>query len=154
MLNQLPHLPGSSSSDPSSSSDGSSGGSSSSSSGGAVLELSEQAVLYLSHVFDIYDSTRSGVLSPMDLEHMFNRAPVPVYQVGGVWWSVGWVGVGGWRRVGWEGVGGWVEVGGDGWVEVGEWVGGGGWVGGWVEAWVGRVPGRDPGLSREGSELE
>jgi hypothetical protein len=46
-----------------------------------VLELSEQAVLYLSHVFDIYDSTRSGVLSPMDLEHMFNRAPVPIYQV-------------------------------------------------------------------------
>lgn len=76
VLNQLPHLPGSSS-DPSSSSDGSSG-----SSGGAVLELSEQAVLYLSHVFDIYDSTRSGVLSPMDLEHMFNRAPVPIYQVG------------------------------------------------------------------------
>lgn len=74
VLNQLPYLPGSSS-DPSSS-DGSS-------SGGAVLELSEQAVLYLSHVFDIYDSTRSGVLSPMDLEHMFNRAPVPVYQVGG-----------------------------------------------------------------------
>lgn len=76
VLNQLPHLPGSSSDPSGSSSDGSSG-----SSGGAVLELSEQAVLYLSHVFDIYDSTRSGVLSPMDLEHMFNRAPVPIYQV-------------------------------------------------------------------------
>jgi hypothetical protein len=32
-------------------------------------------------VFVICDSTRSGVLSPMDLEHMFNRAPVPIYQV-------------------------------------------------------------------------
>jgi hypothetical protein len=79
VLNQLPHLPGSSSSSDPSSSSSSDG--SSSSSGGAVLELSEQAVLYLSHVFDIYDSTRSGVLSPMDLEHMFNRAPVPIYQV-------------------------------------------------------------------------
>lgn len=76
VLNQLPHLPGSSGEH------GSSDGSSGSSSGGCVLELSEQAVLYLSHVFDIYDSTRSGVLSPMDLEHMFNRAPVPIYQVG------------------------------------------------------------------------
>lgn len=81
VLNQLPHLPGNSN-DPSSSSDGSSG-----SSGGAVLELSEQAVLYLSHVFDIYDSTRSGVLSPMDLEHMFNRAPVPIYQVSICCWT-------------------------------------------------------------------
>lgn len=80
VLDRLPRLPGSSGSsgDPSSGSgsDGSSGGG-----GGSVLELSEQAVLYLSHVFDIYDSTRSGVLSPMDLEHMFNRAPVPIYQV-------------------------------------------------------------------------
>jgi hypothetical protein len=85
VLNQLPHLPGSSGDH--GSIDGSSG-----SSGGCVLELSEQAVLYLSHVFDIYDSTRSGVLSPMDLEHMFNRAPVPIYQVcwGGVDWHM-WV---------------------------------------------------------------
>uniref|UniRef100_A0A383VCR8 Mitochondrial Rho GTPase n=1 Tax=Tetradesmus obliquus TaxID=3088 RepID=A0A383VCR8_TETOB len=79
VLDRLPRPPGSSSSsssEPSSSSDGSSSSSSSS-----VLELSEQALLYLGHVFDIYDSSRSGVLSPMDLEHMFNRAPVPIYQV-------------------------------------------------------------------------
>jgi hypothetical protein len=79
VLDRLPRPGGSSSSsDPSSSSDGSSSSSSSSSS---VLELSEQALLYLGHVFDIYDSTRSGVLSPMDMEHMYNRAPVPIYQV-------------------------------------------------------------------------
>jgi hypothetical protein len=77
VLDRLPRPGGSSSSsDPSSSSDGSSSSSSS------VLELSEQALLYLGHVFDIYDSTRSGVLSPMDMEHMYNRAPVPIYQVG------------------------------------------------------------------------
>jgi hypothetical protein len=75
VLDRLPRPGGSSSSsDPSSSSDGSSSSSS-------VLELSEQALLYLGHVFDIYDSTRSGVLSPMDMEHMYNRAPVPIYQV-------------------------------------------------------------------------
>ncbi|KAF6252047.1 EF hand associated-domain-containing protein [Scenedesmus sp. NREL 46B-D3] len=83
VLDRLPRPPGSSSSsssDPSSSSsDGSGGGGSSGSS--SVLELSEQALMYLGHVFDIYDSTRSGVLSPMDMEHMCNRAPVPVYQV-------------------------------------------------------------------------
>lgn len=84
VLDRLPRPPGggsSTSSDPSSSSSSDHSGSSSEASGSSVLELSEQAVLYLSHVFDIYDSTRSGVLSPMDMEHMFNRAPVPVYQV-------------------------------------------------------------------------
>jgi hypothetical protein len=48
----------------------------------AVLELNDTAVSYLSHVFDIYDSEHNGLLSAMDLEHMFNRAPIPIYQVG------------------------------------------------------------------------
>jgi hypothetical protein len=48
-----------------------------------VLELSDKALGYLSHIFDIYDSEHDGVLSAMDLEHMFNRAPIPIYQVGG-----------------------------------------------------------------------
>ncbi|KAI8463172.1 MAG: hypothetical protein J3K34DRAFT_527193 [Monoraphidium minutum] len=46
----------------------------------AVLELSPTALAYLAHAFDVYDSTRTGVLSADDLEHMFNRAPVPIYQ--------------------------------------------------------------------------
>ncbi|GBF89351.1 hypothetical protein Rsub_02229 [Raphidocelis subcapitata] len=46
-----------------------------------VLELSPTALAYLAHTFDVYDSTRAGVLSASDMEHMFNRAPVPIYQL-------------------------------------------------------------------------
>ncbi|KIY92080.1 hypothetical protein MNEG_15883 [Monoraphidium neglectum] len=46
-----------------------------------LLELSPAALAYLAHTFDVYDSSRSGVLSASDIEHMFNRAPVPVYQL-------------------------------------------------------------------------
>jgi hypothetical protein len=45
------------------------------------LELSSLAAAYLGHVFDVYESSRTGVLSPADLEHMFNRAPVPAYKL-------------------------------------------------------------------------
>ena len=46
-----------------------------------MLELNDTGVGYLSHIFDIYDSEHNGLLSAMDLEHMFNRAPIPIYQV-------------------------------------------------------------------------
>ena len=62
------------------SSDGGGGGGGAAGAAGA-LELSRTALSYLSHAFDIYDSGRGGLLSPVDLEHMLNRAPVPVYQV-------------------------------------------------------------------------
>ncbi|KAI8466496.1 MAG: hypothetical protein J3K34DRAFT_460850 [Monoraphidium minutum] len=68
-----------------------------------VLELSAAAQAYLAQVFDVYDSTRSGLLSASDMEHMFNRAPVPVYQLEA--WSRtlvagGGAGVGGLSREG------------------------------------------------------
>lgn len=46
-----------------------------------MLELSPAALSYLQHTFDVYDSSQSGLLSASDMEHMFNRAPVPIYQV-------------------------------------------------------------------------
>lgn len=49
------------------------------------LELSAAALAYLGHAFDVYDSSRAGVLSAGDMEHMFNRAPVPAYQVRAGW---------------------------------------------------------------------
>jgi hypothetical protein len=82
VLDRLPFLPSVSGNDVSSSSSSTTGaGETTAAAGSSVLELSDQALMYLSHVFDIYDSSRSGVLSATDLEHMFNRAPVPIYQV-------------------------------------------------------------------------
>lgn len=47
----------------------------------SVLELSPTALAYLGHAFDVYDSSRTGVLAAEDMEHMFNRAPAPIYQL-------------------------------------------------------------------------
>lgn len=50
-----------------------------------MLELSEEALACLAHLFLMYDPSKAGVLSPTDLEHMFNRSPVPIYQVRAPW---------------------------------------------------------------------
>jgi hypothetical protein len=69
------------------------------------LELSALAAAYLGHVFDVYESSRTGVLCPADLEHMFNRAPVPAYSLS-AWRRCLVAGGGGGEGEGEEGEGG------------------------------------------------